>query len=463
MVESPKFIVEIAICQAVLRQSQFLFHCPYIDNPWFIPWLGKLNLNEFLTGSSFGARALTILVVATFIPMPDRQTGMLRFFRLLSILAKKYQVVFYVTEIVDQKTNYGIEAVEKYHQSLSALGIEVRGDVPGESTALIRNRKFDVILFEHYLSFHSGYFALRDIRFWQPKAVVMVDTIDVEFQRVYSRALVTQEQADIVAAETVKSTELAVYEKADVVVAISDADKNVLLDAKVRSPIEVISLIHEIPALEKEDNFSKQSLLFIGNFELDANVDAMVYFTREVLPLVQRVHHDVTLRIVGNSPPPVIRDLASESVEVLGFVPDLSSVYARCGVAVVPVRWGGGLKGKIIEAMSFGLPVVTTDKGVEGFGLSHRKNVLVAHDAESFASATIELFQDRELYDAIRRNGWKFARDNYSEDVIARKIEDIFSNVGRYRVKRLPISSRVKMGAQLLFDRHVRWRFNTVS
>jgi GT2 family glycosyltransferase/glycosyltransferase involved in cell wall biosynthesis len=112
----------------------------------------------------------------------------------------------------------------------------------------------------------------------------------------------------------------------------------------------------------------RQGLLLVGSFAHPPNVDGALWFVGEVFPALVERAPDVHLFVVGSSPPPRIKALAGERVTVTGFVSDeeLAAYYRRCRVAVAPLRFGAGLKGKVIEAMRFGLPIVTTPVGLQG-------------------------------------------------------------------------------------------------
>jgi O-antigen biosynthesis protein len=402
---------------------------------------------------------MNILVVAHSVPMPDRQTGMLRFSHILKILLKQgHHILFYAAEIDVYRLAYGDDEIERYRDDLISLGIEVKSAAEAENS-ILRRWTFDVVLFEHYDMVRKGYVDLSDIRFWQPRARILVDTVDVEFQRLESKAAITGSSEDAKKAKESKAIELMAYGKADVVITTSETDKRLLkrMDDKLR--IEVIPLVHHIPALEVKPRPTGCPLVFVGNFELDANVDAMLYFARSIFPLIRRRIPNALLRIVGNAPPKEIRQLADDGIEVLGFVPNLAPIYAKSLIAVIPIRWGGGLKGKVIEAMSFGLPVVTTQKGIEGFALSPGTNVLVGDDPDSFAERVIHIFENQQLYEDLRLSGWNFARLNFGEASVANGISELFERIANLRVKRLPLSYRIRRAIPLVLDRYVVWRF----
>ena len=254
--------------------------------------------------------------------------------------------------------------------------------------------------------------------------------------------------------------ELNVYRRADIVLAVSEAEKRYLEHFKLKTRLEVVPLIHK-PAkvLGEVTSRLECDMVFVGNFEHTANGDAMVYFCSEVFPIIKKDIPHARLRIVGNAPPSEVKRLAGGGVEVLGYVPELQDVYELSNIAIAPLTWGAGLKGKIAGAMAAGLPVVTTSVGIDGFDLSPGKNVLVGDTPKQFADAVNRLWQDNKLYQTIRTNGWEFIRDHYSIGPVTSHISELFRNLEQYSVKRLSLAKRVRRAVPVLLERHLLWRF----
>ena len=140
-------------------------------------------------------------VVAHYVPMPDRQAGMLRFFRLLSIFAEQYEVSFFALQMDDQNREIGEEAIGEYTRQLVSAGISFNQGSRVELTRFVGRRKFDVVFFEHYQ------FALPfidEVRYFQPRAKIVIDTIDLNYLRLASKAEVSQHHSDRAEATAVK-------------------------------------------------------------------------------------------------------------------------------------------------------------------------------------------------------------------------------------------------------------------
>jgi len=406
---------------------------------------------------------MKILVITEFIPMPDRQAGMLRLSHFLRFLAQRHQILLYAGDAEFQCQHFGEREVKVYEDNLSRIGVRVCRGFAGELLRVLRRERFDVVLFEHYL-LASKHLVLA--RCWQPAARIVIDTVDVVFQRLLSKAQITGAREDFAEARKIKHEELGVYGKADVIIAISHADKAILHRENERLDVEVIPLINHVPQLAEKRITNGCALIFVGNFEHSANSDAIMYFCREVMPLVKRAIPDVRLRIIGNSPTAAIEDLADAEVEVLGYVPDIAPFYLSSDICIAPLTWGGGLKGKIAESMAQGLPVVTTSVGIEGFGLTHGENVLVGDTPATFAEAVIGLHASDGLYQAIRSNAWNYVNDNYSEQAAEGKVLSFFDRLARTSVKTMPLTQTLPMKAvvfrqeaKVFMERHVLWRF----
>ena len=139
----------------------------------------------------------------------------------------------------------------------------------------------------------------------------------------------------------------------------------------------------------------RKNIMFVGGFAHGPNVDAVKWFAAEIFPSILEKYPNLVFYIVGSSPTEEILALASDNIVVKGFVSDeeLECLYRECRMAIVPLRYGAGMKGKVIEALYNKIPVVTTPIGAEG--LEEYKNVLnVCSSAQEFAKCVEDLYED---------------------------------------------------------------------
>jgi glycosyltransferase involved in cell wall biosynthesis len=135
--------------------------------------------------------------------------------------------------------------------------------------------------------------------------------------------------------------------------------------------------------------------------------------------------------VVGSNAPQSVLSLASDDIEVVGFVPEVEPWLARCRLSVSPLRYGAGVKGKINQAMAHGVPVVATAPSVEGMHLVEGEEVLVADDPRAFADAVALAYNDRETWGRLSRAGIENVRRHFSRDVAREAIASTFASVRR--------------------------------
>jgi GT2 family glycosyltransferase/SAM-dependent methyltransferase len=165
----------------------------------------------------------------------------------------------------------------------------------------------------------------------------------------------------------------------------------------------------------------RRDIMFVAGFGHPPNGDAAAWLVERVMPLVWQHVPDLHLYLVGSNPSPQVQALAGLQVTVTGFVTDdeLARRYGQARVAVAPLRYGGGVKGKVVEAMRFGLPLVTTSVGVQGLAPA-RHVVAVADDPLPFAAAVVALLADDERWRRASADQQAFACEHFSVDAMRR-------------------------------------------
>lgn len=172
----------------------------------------------------------------------------------------------------------------------------------------------------------------------------------------------------------------------------------------------------------------RTGILFVAGFAHGPNVDAAQWLVESVMPQVWARHPDVKLSLVGSNPTDAVRALAGEHVEVTGFVSDeeLAQRYSAARVAIVPLRFGAGVKGKVVEAMQQGLPLVTTGIGAQGL-VGLEAVVTVTDEAEGLAVGLLSLLEDDALWLQRSRAAANYCRGQFSRDALGRALESAFA------------------------------------
>ncbi len=178
------------------------------------------------------------------------------------------------------------------------------------------------------------------------------------------------------------------------------------------------------------------NILALGSMHYPPNVDGIRWFARDIFPLIQAEEPEVTLTIVGKSPPADLLHLAEQqpdSVEVTGFVPELQPYMERAALMVVPVRAGSGMRVRLLEAFARALPVVTTTVGREGIEAENGRHLLLADDPAAFARETIRLLRDPALQQTLAENGRRLALEKYDWRSALGKMDAVFAGARRPR------------------------------
>lgn len=382
-----------------------------------------------------------ILVVDYKIPEPDQDSGSASTFSYLQILSQSgFQVTF-----APQK----LERAGRYTRDLEKLGIKTLARPEWNSLAeVIRafGPKSDILLL-YRVGVVSHIFDLA--KEMAPRAKIIFHPVDLHFFRAQRQAEVTgdsETQAQAIA--DLRKVELDLVKRADAAIVVSakeyDLIRELVPEANVhhipilrRSP-EALSrssrLLHKIaptnfrrgiarllgrarPALADRRDF-----LFIGGFEHTPNVDAVIWFVRHVWPEVLSRGFSHNFIIVGSHVPPQVMEVASDRIKVRGYVKDLPPLFAKCRLSIAPLRYGGGIKGKIVTSLSLGLPVVATSIAAEGMNLRHGENILIADTPAAMADEILRIYSDDSLWLNISANGLKAFEARFSHSSGAPKI-----------------------------------------
>jgi len=218
---------------------------------------------------------------------------------------------------------------------------------------------------------------------------------------------------------------------------ISDHDRDILVARCPNANIKVVrngvntDMFYPTGELENPNQ-----LIMVGHMGVFHNVDAAAYLVHDIIPLVREKIPDVQIKITGSSPNKRVRSLSSiPGVEITGFVPDLNQALNQATVFVAPLRFAAGVQNKVLEAMSAGKPVVTTNIVNDGLGAQPDSDLMTADTPDEFAKGIIRLLEDRILRNQIGQAARNFVREHYHWDLVADRIDTIQQEVGKSRNK----------------------------
>lgn len=271
------------------------------------------------------------------------------------------------------------------------------------------------------------------VRRHAPQAIILFHVADLHYLRMERQAELEQSEALAKAAADLKQRELDLVRRADCTITHSTVEKDILADeapgAKVVTwPLMMEHLGTTVPFELRRD------ICFLGGYKHPPNVDAVKYFTESVLPLIKAKLPEVRFIVAGANPTPEVEQLAREDVIVTGRVEDLREVFDRARVFVCPLRIGAGAKGKVVAALSYGLPVVSTPVGVEGAGLEEGRHVLVARSAGEMAASVLRLYHDADLWRSMSEAGQALVEQEFGLDMGRRKLAEAIEAAYRHKL-----------------------------
>jgi GT2 family glycosyltransferase len=359
-----------------------------------------------------------VLVIDALTPMPDRDSGSLRLVNLMRLLREEGAHVVFAPADGKHAGNYT--------QALQRLGIEVwHAPYLRRFPAWLREHgaRFDaVVACRHYVARQF----LPLLRMHAPRATLVFDTIDLHYLREGRAAEVAGDAAMARAAQRTRALELEVIARSDLTLVVSEAERALLARDAPTAHVEVLSNLHHVagpgaPFAQRRD------LVFVGGFRHPPNVDAVRWFVEAVFPRVRARLPGVRFHCIGGDVVDAVAALgAHEGVLVHGHVPDIAPYMDGCRVALAPLRYGAGVKGKVNLSMAHGQPVVATPCAVEGMHLRDGHDVLVADDADAFADAVVRLHGDEALWNALARNGLDNVARHFSLDAARETVRKVF-------------------------------------
>ncbi|GAB3335474.1 glycosyltransferase [Marilutibacter aestuarii] len=349
-----------------------------------------------------------VLVIDALTPHPDHDSGSLRLLNLMRLLREEgAHPVFLPADL----RHDGVHTLRLQAAGIEAWHAPFARSVP----AWLREHgpRFDtVIVCRHYVMREM----LPLLRLHAPRARVVFDTVDLHYLRERRGAELAGDSALARAAERTRRLELELVHRSDATLVVSAVERELLAVDAPGARVDILSNLHHLP--EQGPAFAeRRDVMFVGGFRHPPNVDAVLWFTAEVWPLLRARAPALRFHCIGGDVPASIRRLhGHEGIEVHGHVPDLEPWLEGARVAVAPLRYGAGVKGKINQSMAHGQPVVATHCAVEGMHLVDGHDVLVADTPLAFAEAVLRAHGDEHLWRQLAENARQNVERHFSLD-----------------------------------------------
>ncbi len=349
-----------------------------------------------------------ILIVDATLPSFDQDSGSLRIYTLMKLLMELGWSVTFFPDNLDSNP--------KYRAPLEALGIQVFHGSYSFGDAII-NRNFAVAMVcrvdigQRYIPF------LRTVT---PSTRIWYDTVDIHYVRELRQAEIENNPELAHRAQETRRKELANCILADCALVVTDDDGKHLQKELPSLQYVVLPNVHTQPPPPCNGYAQRNGLVFIGNYNHQPNEDAVFFLIKHILPRIRARLPEIKFYVIGSNMKPAMRDLRADGVEIVGWVDEVAPEFEQRRIFVSYLRYGAGMKGKLGQALSLGLPIVSTTIGAEGMELVHNQTALIADDPDQFASEVIRLYQDEALWNELSRQGREHVEARYGESAVRR-------------------------------------------
>ena len=390
-------------------------------------WKDVLERDHFPNGESvFVARDRSrnrphILIIDHYVPQWDQDAGSRTIYSFIKFFVRMgFFVTFWSDNLNEDREytphlqNLGVAVIysnaykEKFTEWISTNGAHIQYVILSRPHISVK-----------YIDFVKKY----------SKTIILYYGHDLHHKRLYLEHEMKSDPLTLEDAKYHERIELEVCSKVNMVLYPSLEEIEALRDripAGIALEAVPMLVFEEQLLIKNEAGFELRSpdpykLLFVGGFSHSPNEDGIIWFVKHVMPLLRQFSDRFHLSIAGSNVPDGVKDLASIDIDVLGRISDehLDELYRAAGIAIVPLRFGGGVKGKVIEAMAKGVPVVMTSIGAQGI-LDPHLIALVADEPQEMADAIISAVSEWDKTTARTRGALAFIRRDYSEDVIRR-------------------------------------------
>ncbi len=368
-----------------------------------------------------------LLIIGLTFPEPSTTAAGSRMMQVLELFVEEdYQITFASTAAVSEKAF-----------KLETKGISIKNILLNDSSFddFIKTLNPEIVLFDRHIT--EEQFGWR-VETQCPNALKILDTQDLHFLR---KARETAVKEGKFAEEAIFFTDIAKRELAsilrcDLSLIISEFEMGLLQNTfKISTDV-----IYYLPFLVENISEEKSKLLpsfnerkhfiTIGNFLHEPNVDA-VFQLKEIWPKIKKELPQAELHIYGNYAPQKILQLHNKKEGFLlkGWAPDVKNVMQQARVQLAFLRFGAGLKGKLLDAMQYGTPSVSTAVGAEGMNGKLRFSGIIANSREDFVNASVKLYSDENTWNETQQNGFDIIEKRFVRNLFSEKFKEHISTL----------------------------------
>ena len=362
-----------------------------------------------------------ILIIDHYVPTYDKDAGSKTTFQYIKMFLDKGYVVKFIGD------NYA--QMEPYTTTLQQLGVEVLyGPWYAEHIFEWIDANKEYISFAYLNRPHITEKYIDYIKENTDIKIIYYGH-DLHFLRTEREYELEKDEKKLAESKMWKAKEFDILHKADMNYYPSYVEEEAIHQIDADIPVKAITAYVFEKFIENYnyDVANRSGILFVGGFAHGPNIDAVNWFANEVYPIIREKNKNIDFYIVGSNAPEEIKQLNGNGIIFKGFVSDeeLMELYSKCRIVVVPLRYGAGVKGKVVEAIYNGAPIVTTSVGAEG--IAGVEDVLKIEDeAEAFANTVVDLYSDEDALVELANKTQSFIKENFSIDAVWNIIKEDF-------------------------------------
>ncbi|MBT2117210.1 glycosyltransferase [Dyella sp. LX-66] len=355
-----------------------------------------------------------IFVMDALTPDPRRDAGSLQLYNIMRLLrGMGWRVTFMADNAqagaADLRTLGAIGVRVLCKPTLTSLAAWLKD----EGAALDA-----VLLCRHYVADAN----LPLVQRMAPQARLLFDTVDVHFLREQRAADHTNNPTLARRAAASQQREIATIRACHATFVVSTVELELLQREVPEARVMLLPNMHEVHGRRKSFE-ERRGLIFVGGFGHPPNVDAVQWLVGKIFPKIRAARPEIELHLIGQMPEATRQELHGNGVVAHGRVEDLDPWMDGSRIALAPLRYGAGVKGKVNTAMSHGLPVVATSIAAEGMFLVDGQNVLVADDTDAYVAAVLRLYDDPALWLRLSEASLRNIQEHFSPSIARATLE----------------------------------------
>ena len=350
------------------------------------------------------------LVIDWATPMPDHDSGSVDIFNLVRMLGR-----------LEIKTTFAahrdLDYWGTYTDDLQKLGTEVLyAPYAASLKGYLKHHGKDV---DYVLVHRMGVFKdlASELRTLCPNARIVFHTVDLHHIREARQAETERSEKLKRQAQITQRTEIRLARKSDAIVVVSDHEKALMQKALPDAEVFHLPLIRDIPGAGETEFAKRQGIAFLGNYLHPPNLDAVLYFVREIWPDFHATVPGAELIVGGAQMTAEVENLgAIDGVRTIGYVDDLAELFSRIRLTIAPLRYGAGTKGKVVSSLCHGVPVVASPVAAEGMSLEDGRDILIARDEAEWVHHLQNAYSDEAVWQGLSTGGLGAMRRRHTLD-----------------------------------------------